>query len=113
MPRLCQPWHTPTPPPDHKPLYDPSSRLGLWLGGGLGLVEPLAPGVGLVLLARGVVELHEPLLGFRQAGRGVWGELGLALLQALVALQQQRLGLRWLLLEQEVGADAGELVSPR
>jgi hypothetical protein len=52
----------------------------------------LAPAVRLVLLAPGVIELHQPLLRFPQAYPGLRGNRFLTGFQPLVALEEQRFG---------------------
>src|SRR5436189_4189439 len=51
------------------------------------LVEFLSPLVGFFLVASGLIKLHQPLQGFGNARLAGSGDLGRALLQALVALQ--------------------------
>jgi hypothetical protein len=56
------------------------------------------PLVRLVVLAPGVVELHQPLQGFGQPGLARCGYRCFPLLQTFVALQKQGLGVGILLL---------------
>src|SRR2546423_1717563 len=67
-------------------------------------VELLPPLGGLLWPAPRVVEPDDPLQRFAQASLGLFGNLPLALLHLLVALQQQRLGVGVLLLAQQAGA---------
>src|SRR5262249_42038105 len=83
--------------------------------GGLGfLAELRAPLGGLGLVAGGLVELHQTPQGFLQAD--TWNlrrGLRAALLQAVIALEEQRLGLGVLLLPQQRLAEHGLRVERR
>src|SRR5262245_16885183 len=79
-------------------------RLVRRLAEGLQLLPPLR-GLGCVL--QSVTELHQPLQAVSKEDSGLWWDLRLVLLQALVAGQQQRLGLGVLLLAQQRATEQG------
>src|SRR5262245_26358679 len=68
-------------------------------------LQLLPPLHRFILLVPGVVELHQPLQRLGQACLDVRRDLGRALLQPVVTLQEQRLGLGVLLLAQEAPAE--------
>ena len=71
----------------------------------MALRESLPPPGFLLGLAPGVVELHQPLQGLGSANQRLGRDLGRTLLQALIGLDQKRLGVRMPLLTQECAAE--------
>jgi hypothetical protein len=79
-------------------------------GGLLERGQFLFPLGGFRRFAPGVVELHQPFEGFRDPARGVEirGQAGLALLESLATLEQERFGVGVILLGQTDRAKAGD-----
>src|SRR5262249_5046189 len=93
-----------------RPISDPNSifrlsRLGRRLRCDRRFLPLFPQLVGLVLLLQGVVELPQPLQGFGQKHPSVRGDPGLALLEALVALDEQWLSLEVLPLTQQAATE--------